>query len=104
MRFLAVLALILPALFAQPCVPGRVLPAGSVSGSLDGSSCSLSDSTPYDSYRLDLPVRGQIRFELNASADFILLLRDARGAQLAAGPMIQRPVEAGSYTLLVNGR
>jgi hypothetical protein len=84
--------------FAQPCVPARILPAGAASGALDSGSCLLPDGTPYNSYRLDLPARGKLRADSNAG----LILRDSSGAAIASGPSIQRAVEAGSYTLLVN--
>lgn len=91
--------------FAQTCVPGRILPVGSLTGSLSSSNCKLSDSTAYDAYRLDLPVRGQIRIALDSGqSDLLLILRDSTGAQLASGPLLAQPIEAGSYTVLVNAR
>src|SRR5262249_44388559 len=89
---------------AQMCAPGRVLPAGAISGVLDNASCFLSDSTAYASYRLDLPVRGSIRIALTTTQDFLLLLRDSSGAKIDSGATIRRPLEAGAYTLLVNAR
>ena len=95
----------LPLLCAQTCAPSRLLPTGAISGSLDDSSCQLSDGTAYASYRLDLPSRGQIQFDLaTPGADLILILRASSGARLDSGKVIHRPIEAGSYTLLVNGR
>jgi hypothetical protein len=90
---------------AQDCAPvARILAAGSATGSLDASSCQLSDTTPYLPYRLDLPARGQWKVQVSAGlTDLTLLLRDATGAQLATGTSIATPIEAGSYTLLVNG-
>jgi hypothetical protein len=95
----------LGALVAQDCPPvARVLPTGTVAGSLDSSSCQLSDHTPYAPYRLDLPVRGQIKIELSGAAGgFTLTLRDASGIKVDSGAGLLRPIEAGSYTLLVNG-
>jgi hypothetical protein len=81
-----------------------MLAAGSVSGTLDNSSCQLSDATAYASYRLDLPVRGQIALDLTTANDFILILRDMNGAKVDSGLGIHRPVEAGSYTVLVDAR
>ena len=47
-------------LVAQDCPPvARVLPNGTLAGSLDAASCQLGNRTPYAPYRLDLPVRGQ---------------------------------------------
>jgi Bacterial pre-peptidase C-terminal domain len=95
----------LGALMAQDCPPvARVLPNGTVAASLDSSSCQLSDHTPYAPYRLDLPVRGQIKIELSGNtSDFSLTLRDAAGIRVDSGATLLRPIEAGSYTLLVNG-
>src|SRR5689334_15675704 len=106
--------LVLPILFvssafvssasAQVCPPGRIAPVGVISGSLDDASCLLSDSTAYFAYRLDLPVRGAIRLTLSTAENFALILRDAAGAKIDSGSSIRRPLEAGSYTLLVNAR
>jgi len=83
----------------------RVLPNGTVAGSLTAANCQLIDQTPYAAYRLDLPVRGQIKVELaDNTTDFVLTLRDASGIRLDSGASLLRPIEAGSYTLLVNGR
>jgi len=94
---------VLPA-FGQTCAPTRLLPAGNVSGTLDNSSCQLPDATAYAPYRLDLPVRGQIALDLTTANDFILILRDSTGAKVDSGLSIHRPVESGSYTLLVDAR
>jgi hypothetical protein len=83
----------------------RILPNGTVAGSLTAANCRLLDQTPYAAYRLDLPVRGQIKIELSGnSTDFVLILRDASGTRVDSGASLLRPIEAGSYTLLVNGR
>jgi hypothetical protein len=82
-----------------------MLPAGQISGTLSASSCQLSDGSAYDSYRLALPVRGQIQISLTTTpGGLALILRDATGASLAQGASIQRPIEAGFYTLLVNAQ
>jgi hypothetical protein len=96
----------LGSLAAQDCAPvARVLPNGTLAGALDAASCQFGDHTPYAAYRLDLPVRGQIKIELNGNtSDFSLILRDASGIRLDSGAGLRRPIEAGSYTLLVNGR
>src|SRR5450755_1810419 len=86
-------------LIAQDCSPiARALPNGTLAGSLDASSCVLSDRTPYTAYRLDLPVRGQIKMELSGNtSDFSLILRDASGIKVDSGAALLRPIEAGSY-------
>jgi hypothetical protein len=81
-----------------------MLPTGNVTGTLDNSSCYLSDATAYASYRLDLPVRGAVRLTLTTTGEFALLLRDSSGALVDSGARINRPLEAGAYTLLVNAR
>src|SRR5438874_7115902 len=93
-------------LVAQDCpAVMRVLPGAFMAGALDSSSCTLTDGSSYAVYRLDLPVRGQIRIDLKTlAADLTLLLRDASGARVDGGTSIRRPLEAGAYTLLVNGR
>jgi len=93
-----------PLLFGQMCAPGRALPDGVITGKLDDSSCQLSDSTAYASYRLDLPKRGKLDIALTTTQDFVLLLRDGTGALTATGTGIHRTVEAGPYTLLVDAR
>jgi hypothetical protein len=109
MRFRSALVLGISVLagrmWAQDCAPvARIPAAGTLSGALDAASCRLLDGTPYAAYRLDLPVRGQIQIELNGnSAGFLLILRDAGGNKVDSGAGIARAIEAGSYTLLVNG-
>lgn len=94
------------------CAPLPILPTGQVSGTLSAASCSLSDGTPYDVYSLVLPVRGQMQITLStppaeapATPVFSgsLMLQDATGAQMGSGAAIQQPMEAGAYTLLVDG-
>ena len=99
------ISVFLAPLAAQDCASvNRVLPAGTISGTLGASSCQLLDGTPYTPYRLDLPVRGQIKVALpGGPADLQLVLRDASGNRLDSGAVIARPIESGSYTLLVNG-
>ena len=91
---------------AQDCPAiAAVLPNGTVSASLDSTNCQLSDGSPYMPYRLDLPVRGQIRIDLSgAKSNLGLILRDRSGAQVDSGTSIRHSIEAGSYVLLVNGR
>jgi hypothetical protein len=102
-RVILLLGLGLASLYGQTCQPSPMLPAGSVSGALDAASCTLSDGTPYTAYRLVLPVRGQGSLQLNPNpAGLNLILQDATGAQLASGPSLQRSLEAGTYTVLVN--
>lgn len=103
MRLAVALVLGLSIACAQTCVPSRILPSDAVAGTLDDSSCLLSDGTPYTTYRLDLPVRGGIRIDLTAlNAD--LILRDSSGTKVDSGASIRRPIESGSYSLVVNGR
>lgn len=103
LRHLLLLGLGLSAVYGQNCVPVPVLPVGSVSGVMDASSCSLSDGTPYLSYRLVLPVRGQGQIALSSGgAGLNLMLQDGTGALVASGTSIQKPLEAGSYTIVVN--
>src|SRR5271157_3793991 len=106
MRLALVLGVALSLLHAQECPPtARLLPSGTISASLDASSCLLSDGTAYAAYRLDLGARGQMQLDLNpGNADLILILRDGTGAQIGSGTSIHRPIEAGGYTVLVNGR
>jgi hypothetical protein len=90
-------------LYGQICAPMNILPVGQVSGQLDGSSCSLSDSSPYAAYRLVFPVRGNLQASVSAGAATVgLILRDSTGAQIASGASVAQAVESGSYFLLVN--
>src|SRR5664280_1154841 len=93
-------------LLAQDCpAVASVLPNGTLAGTLDAASCQLGDRTPYAPYRLDLAVRGQIKLAVSGTTgDFSLTLRDASGIKVDSGASLVRPIEAGSYTLLVNGR
>src|SRR6186997_3243838 len=105
MRLAVAIALGVCSLYGQTCAPSRLLPAGSVTGTLDGDSCLLSDGSAYQAYRLDLPVRGLIEVELpGPTSDLIVILRNASGAKVDSGVAIRRQVEAGRYTVLVNGR
>lgn len=91
-------------LHAQNCVPTTTQPGAQVSATLDSSSCQLSDGTPYAPYRLTASVHGQLQLNLTpADGTATLILRDATGAQIATGSAIQQQVEAGTYTILVNG-
>jgi hypothetical protein len=101
LAFLAFLGI--STLYGQTCAPVSILPVAQVSGQLDGSSCSLSDSSPYASYRLVFPVRGNLQASVNAgAANLGMILRDGTGARISSGATIAQAVEAGSYTLLVN--
>jgi hypothetical protein len=104
MRLVLLMVLGIPLLFGQMCAPVRALPDGVISGTLDDSSCQLSDATAYASYRLDLPARGTVDIQLTTTQDFVLLLRDGTGALTASGPSIHRTLEAGVYTFLVDAR
>jgi hypothetical protein len=91
---------------AQDCPAiSPLLPNGTLTGALDTSNCHLTDGSSYMPYRLDLPVRGQIKIELGGiKSNLSLILRDGYGAKMDSGAAIRRPIEAGSYTLLVNGQ
>ena len=92
----------------QTCAPAPLLPISQISGQLDGTSCSLSDATPYASYQLVYPVRGSMQASAaNPSANPVnvslsLILRNSAGSQVASGVSISTPVESGVYTLLIN--
>jgi hypothetical protein len=91
-------------LSAQDCPPvAHIWPGTTVSASLDTTNCGLTNGTPYAPYRLDLPVRGQIQMDLTGDAGPALILRDASGARIDSGTSIHRALEAGNYTVLVNG-
>jgi hypothetical protein len=92
-------------LHGQTCAPVRIPPSATVSASLDNSSCLLSDGTAYQAYRLVLADRGQLQITLSGTTNNLIpILRDSTGAQIASGAAIQQSVEAGSYTLLVDGQ
>jgi hypothetical protein len=98
--------LLLAPLRAQECpaIP-RVLPNAALSAALDSTNCQLTDGSAYMPYRLDLPVRGQIKIDLSgAKSNLAIILRDGSGARVDSGPSIHRAIEAGSYVLLVNGQ
>ena len=103
-----VLCLFVSAAAAQTCAPLPLLPVAQVSGALGASSCSLSDGTPYDAYRLVLPARGAIAITLGslsaaAPSGWNVMLEDPTGAQIGSGASFAMPLEAGTYTVLVNG-
>src|SRR5262249_5368196 len=90
-------------MLAQDCPAiGRIQPGSFASGTLDSASCRLSDGSAYYPYRLDLPVRGQIRLEFNAPGKLMLTLHDSCGAHVCSRTTTPRPIEGGSYPLLVN--
>jgi hypothetical protein len=99
------IGLYLGPLLAQDCpAVASLLPNGTLSGALDAASCQLGDHTPYAPYRLNLPVRGQIKINVSGTAgEFSLTLRDAGGVKLDTGASLARPIEAGNYTLLISG-
>ncbi len=103
MRLASLAFLGISTLYGQTCAPVSILPVAQVSGQLDGSSCSLSDSSPFAAYRLVFPVRGNLLASVNAGAASLgLILRDGTGTQISSGANIAQAVESGSYTLLVN--
>ena len=100
------LVFVLAPLHAQDCPAiASVLPNSTLSGALDAANCQLTDGSAYMPYRIDLPVRGQIKIDLSgAKANLALILRDTSGAKVDMGASIHRRIEAGSYVLLVNGQ
>lgn len=105
MRIVLLLGLGVASLAGQTCVPAPISPAGQVSGTLSAGSCSLSDGTPYDAYRLVLPTRGNVQIAMTPPVpNIVLMLQDSTGAQIASGVSLQRQVEAGTYTVVVNGQ
>jgi hypothetical protein len=104
MKFVAGMFFCVTMACAQTCAPRLPLgPADAVSGSLDETNCSLSDSTLYAEYSLTVPTRGQIQLDGASSAfDLNLILRDVTGHQLASGASISQPMERGQYSILVN--
>ena len=73
----ACLGLGISLLHAQVCVPARILPSGSASGTIDNFSCYLADATAYNAYRLDLPTRGTLQVGFATSAANFILMRVA---------------------------
>jgi len=100
------LLLVSVCLHAQDCPAiASVLPNATLSGTLDATNCRLTDGSAYMPYRLDLPVRGQVKIDLGGGqSNLAFILRDGSGVKIDAGASIRRPIEAGSYTLLVNGQ
>lgn len=97
---LALFILGVSCLYGQPCAPSWLPVGDAVSGALDSESCLLQDGSAYQSYRLDLPVRGRLALELTApDTDLVVILRDTAGRKMAAGA-----IEAGTYTVLVTGK
>src|SRR3974390_3237047 len=105
MRLSFAAVLLVSCAYGQTCVPARILPTGTVTDSLDGSSCRLSDGSGYAGYRLALPVRGHIQIKLDpGTADLSMILRNDSGSALASGTNIQSPIESGEYYVIVNAR
>jgi len=103
-RFIPSFFLLSALTWGQTCVPVSTLrPVDSLSGSLTGADCRLSDGSISAEYVLTLPTFGQLQLNA-ASTDFevTLFLRDAAGRKLESGPAIQRTIERGEYTVVVN--
>ncbi|HTM49193.1 MAG TPA: PPC domain-containing protein [Bryobacteraceae bacterium] len=104
MRLLPGFFLLSALAWSQTCAPASVLrPADSIAGALTEADCRLADGTLSAEYILTLPTVGQL--QLNAvSSDFdvTLLLRDSAGRKIDAGAAIQRTMERGEYTVIVN--
>jgi len=102
MRSLAFGVFLPLAALAQNCAPaGALAPGGTVTSALDGNSCRLPDGTPYATYSLVLPARGQVAIDMPGGSGLSLRLRDARGSLLASASAITRNVERGSYQVMV---
>ena len=85
----------LGSLAAQDCPPRSraFCRMATLAGTMDAANCQLSDRTPYAAYRLDLPVRGQIKVELGGNtSDFSLRC----GTLLAYGWIPALPCSARS--------
>jgi len=96
----------MPGIAGRPGLPRGVAPSLQRDGAgvLDAASCQLGDRTPYAPYRIDLPVRGQIQLQVSGTpGDFFSHAARRSGIRLDSGAVLARPIEAGSYTLLVNG-
>jgi hypothetical protein len=94
-----------PLCVAQLCPPATtLLPNDLQTSTIDSTSCALADGTPYLSYALTVPTRGTIQVSLKGPAGFVpgLILRDANRHLVVSGNSINRYIEAGTYTVLVN--
>ncbi len=103
-RLLAVLIVLSATGFGQTCAPLSLLrPVDSVTGSLGDANCRLSDGSVFAAYTLTLPTFGQL--QLNAASDSFpvsLVLRDSVGRKVEQGSAIQKTIERGEYTVVVN--
>ncbi|MCL4401686.1 MAG: PPC domain-containing protein [Acidobacteria bacterium] len=101
--FLGLILLLCPA-FGQTCAPSeRLRPSDSVAGVIGESNCLLPDGTPYAGYSLVLPTRGRIQLNVDSgSFDAALILRDSQGRKLDTGAGVDRALERGAYTVVVN--
>src|SRR2546427_116102 len=92
--------------WGQTCAPVSALrPADSLTGALAEADCRLSDGSLSAEYVLTLPTFGLL--QLNASSsdfDVMLFLRDSAGRMIESGPAIERTIERGEYTVVVNAR
>src|SRR5215831_11149305 len=68
---------------AQDCPAiSTLLPNATLAGTLDTTNCQLTDGSLYMPYRLDLPVRGQIKIDLSGTqSNLAIVLRDNSGAR-----------------------
>jgi hypothetical protein len=98
------LLLAIPA-WAQLCAPpATLLPNDSQVAGIDDNSCRMADGTSYVSYALTVPTRGTMQVTLKGAAGFApaLILRDVNRHLVVSGASINRYIEAGTYSLLVN--
>jgi hypothetical protein len=106
LRVLASLLFLSTIAWPQICVPSATLnPVGSITGSLQGGDCQLSDGSAFDVYVLTLPTFGQLQLT-SSSSDFPVnaILRDSDGRMVANGASIAQTIERGEYTLLINAQ
>ena len=106
MRLFAILLLLSAACRGQSCAPSPpVQPADSINGALGDSDCRLSDGSLFTTYSLTLPVQGRLQLNV-ASGDFAAtaVLRDSAGRRIEGAQSIDKTIERGEYTVVVNAQ
>ncbi len=103
-RFLTLFAAFGAAALGQTCVTTRnIATAATVTGTLDATSCNLSDGTPEESFRLVLPRRGTLHAAITSkNPGFAALIRASDSSLIATGATIDQHMEAGIYTVVAN--
>jgi len=92
--------------WSQNCAPSPPLrPIDSISESLDDAHCRLSDGSLFTTYSLTLPVTGRLQLSV-ASDEFPVTaaLRDSSGRKVEAAQSIDKTIERGEYTVIVNAQ